>query len=164
MTSERFRVRNGNAGDLKAILAVEREIAEAPHWMEYEYVAILSNGKAEGLVRRRLFVAEADGRLLGFGVGKVFGAGKDCVAELESVVVTQAARRIGVGRVLCAEVISWSKDQTAMALELEVRVGSSGAIALYSSLGFGVVGRRPGYYHEPVEDALLMRLDLTEDE
>jgi ribosomal-protein-alanine N-acetyltransferase len=51
-----------------------------------------------------------------------------------------------------------------MALELEVRAGSIGAIALYSSVGFVVAGRRRDYYREPVEDALLMRLDLTVDE
>jgi ribosomal-protein-alanine N-acetyltransferase len=165
MTSERFRVRRGNAADLKAVAAVEREVAEAPHWVEYEYAAILrTDGEVQGLVRRRLFVAEVGCRLLGFAVGKVFGSGGDCVAELESVVVAQAARRIGIGRALCGEVVSWSKDQTAMALELEVRAGSVGAIALYSSVGFVVAGRRRRYYREPVEDALLMRLDLTEDE
>lgn len=165
MTSDEFRVRTGDAADLKAVVAVEREAAEAPHWVEDEYVAILStDGGVEGLVRRRLFVAETDGKLLGFAVGKVFGSGGDCVAELESVVVAEAARRIGVGRALCGEVVSWSKGQTAMALELEVRAGSIGAIALYSSVGFVVAGRRRGYYREPVEDALLMRLDLTQDE
>jgi ribosomal-protein-alanine N-acetyltransferase len=46
------------------------------------------------------------------------------------------------------------------ALELEVRAGSGGAIALYAGLGFVVAGRRAGYYREPEEDALLMRLDL----
>ena len=45
-------------------------------------------------------------------------------------------------------------------MELEVRAGSVGAIALYEGLGFVVVGRRRGYYREPVEDALLMRLEL----
>jgi ribosomal-protein-alanine N-acetyltransferase len=32
--------------------------------------------------------------------------------------------------------------------------------ALYAGLGFVVAGRRVGYYREPVEDALLMRLEL----
>jgi ribosomal-protein-alanine N-acetyltransferase len=50
------------------------------------------------------------------------------------------------------------------ALELEVRAGSGGAIALYAGLGFVVAGRRVGYYREPVEDALLMRLDLDKDQ
>jgi [ribosomal protein S18]-alanine N-acetyltransferase len=45
-------------------------------------------------------------------------------------------------------------------VELEVRAGSAGAIALYERLGFVAVGRRPGYYRSPVEDAVLMRLEV----
>jgi [ribosomal protein S18]-alanine N-acetyltransferase len=45
---------------------------------------------------------------------------------------------------------------------LEVRVGNLGAIALYSSLGFGVDGRRRDYYPAANgrEDALLMSRTL----
>jgi ribosomal-protein-alanine N-acetyltransferase len=42
-----------------------------------------------------------------------------------------------------------------------VRAGSAGAIALYERLGFVAVGRRPGYYRSPVEDAVLMRLEVA---
>jgi ribosomal-protein-alanine N-acetyltransferase len=35
-----------------------------------------------------------------------------------------------------------------------------GAIPLYERLGFVAVGRRPGYYRSPVEDAVLMRLEV----
>jgi ribosomal-protein-alanine N-acetyltransferase len=61
---------------------------------------------------------------------------------------------------LCAAVVDWCGELGAAALELEVRAGSVGAIALYTGLGFVGIGRRAGYYREPVEDALLMRLDL----
>jgi len=46
-------------------------------------------------------------------------------------------------------------------MELEVWAGSVGAMALYQGLGFVAAGRRVGYYLKPVEDALLMRLDLS---
>jgi ribosomal-protein-alanine N-acetyltransferase len=114
-----------------------------------------------GGVRRCFFVAEAEGLLLGFAVGKVIGLNVEGVAELESVAVEAAARRRGVGRALCAAVAEWCGERGAAALELEVRAGSAGAIALYGGLGFLVAGRRVGYYLEPAEDALLMRLDLT---
>lgn len=164
MTAHGFRVRVGDGADLAGVLDLEREAEEAPHWAKSEYDAILNaNRVVEGSVRRRLFVAEGGSRLLGFAVGKVLGNGADAVAELESIVVLEAVRRIGIGRALCGAVVSWSKAQTAMALELEVRAGSAGAIALYSSLGFVATGRRGGYYRAPVEDALLMRLDLAKD-
>jgi ribosomal-protein-alanine N-acetyltransferase len=156
-----FRVRVAAAGDLARVVELERAIAEAPHWGDGEYAAIANADRdSDGAVRRCLFVTEADGRLVGFAVGKVIGSGEGSLAELESVAVEAAARRGGVGRALCQAVVDWSRDQGAGAVELEVRAGSVGGIALYSGLGFVVVGRRAGYYRGPLEDAVLMRLEL----
>jgi ribosomal-protein-alanine N-acetyltransferase len=47
-------------------------------------------------------------------------------------------------------------------MQLEVRAGGAGAIALYEGLGFTVTGRRRGYYREPAEDALLMEMELRD--
>jgi ribosomal-protein-alanine N-acetyltransferase len=164
-------VRVGSAADLVGVVALERGVAEAPHWGEAEYAVTV--GSKEGadadvrdFVQRRLVVAEVEGRLVGFAVGKVVGVGRDSVGELESVVVEGAARRGGVGRALCEAVVEWVRVQGAAAMELEVRAGSTGAIALYSGLGFVAVGRRRAYYSAvdergQREDALLMRLELA---
>jgi [ribosomal protein S18]-alanine N-acetyltransferase len=120
-------------------------------------------GGGTGLVRRCFFVAEMDERLVGFSVGKMIGA-IGGVGELESVAVDAETRRLGVGRRLCAAVISWCRELGAEGVELEVRSGSEGAIALYRELGFVAVGRRGGYYREPAEDALLMQLELAGSE
>lgn len=148
-------VRVGVAGDLAEVIALERATAEAPHWNEAEYVALVGGG--EGYVRRCLFVAEADAAVIGFAVGEVAGDR----AELESVAVDLQSRSRGVGGALCESVIDWCREAGAVAVELEVRASSAGAIRLYQGLGFAVVGRRPGYYNGPVEDAVLMRLNLT---
>lgn len=162
MSGQGFRVRMGDAADLAPVVVLEQKTAKAPHWAESEYAAILNaDGEAGAPVRRRLFVAEADCRLLGFAVGKVFGSGADGVAELENLVVEEAARRIGIGNALCGAVFAWCRTQKMTTLELEVRAGSAGAIALYSGLGFVVAGLRGGYYRDPADDALLMRLDLS---
>jgi ribosomal-protein-alanine N-acetyltransferase len=162
MRVEGFRVRVAEAPDLAAVVALERTIVEAPHWAEGEYAAMVrADREVDGVVRRCFFVAEAEGQLLGFAVGKVIGLDAEGVAELESVAVEGAARRRGVGKALCTAVAQWCRGQGVAALELEVRAGSAGAIALYTGLGFDVVGRREGYYREPLEDALLMRLDLS---
>ena len=78
------------------------------------------------------------------------------------VAVSVPARRGGVGRALCEAVVRWCRERGATEVELEVRAGSAGAIALYAGLGFLAVGRRAGYYLDPVEDALLMQLRLAE--
>jgi len=161
MSVEGFCVRVAEAEDVVGVVALERGIAEAPHWAEGEYAAMVHVVEADSAVRRCFFVAEGKERLLGFAVGKVIGVDAGSAAELESVAVQADARRGGIGRALCEAVAVWCGEQGVRALELEVRVGSGGAIALYTGLGFIVVGRRVGYYRGPVEDALLMRLDLS---
>ena len=144
-------VRRGRVGDVAAVVALERGVAEAPHWAEGEYRAAV---EAEG--RRVLFVAEVAGEVVGFAVGAVVAG----VGELESVVVEAPWRRGGVGKGLCEAVVGWCREAGAEAVELEVRAGSVGAIAMYEGMGFVRVGARRGYYREPVEDAVLMRLGL----
>jgi ribosomal-protein-alanine N-acetyltransferase len=86
--------------------------------------------------------------------------GEELKGELESVAVADAARRMGVGSALCRAVREWCEQQGAGAIELEVRSASVGAVALYERLGFVRFGRRARYYRNPVDDALLLRLEL----
>lgn len=159
MSAGELRVRSAKAADLDAVILLERAVVEAPHWGEAEYRAIA--GVGVGGVRRCLLVGEMGQRLAGFAVGKVVGTDGDAVGELESVAVEGSARRVGVGRALCWAVVEWCRAEGASEVELEVRVGSAGAIGLYEALGFVAVGRRKGYYRGPAEDALLMRLELA---
>lgn len=144
------------AGDIAAVLALEKGIAEAPHWSESDYAVILSG---EGL-RRCLLIAELGGEIAGFAVSKLIHAESETLAELESVVVRSTMRRRGIGQALCHAVGEWCRAQGATELELEVRAGNAGAVGLYRRLGFEPTGLRRAYYREPVEDALLMRLKL----
>ena len=41
-------------------------------------------------------------------------------------------------------------------MTLEVRPSNAAAIALYTSFGFRDTGRRPGYYQDNGEDAIIM--------
>jgi ribosomal-protein-alanine N-acetyltransferase len=165
MSSARYWVRAGRVEDLIVVMRLEKATPEAPHWAESEYAAIVSaDNSAEVSVRRRLFVAESEAGLLGFAVGKVLVSGTLRLAELESVAVSSLMRRAGVGRALCEAVIRWGWELGAEEMELEVRAGSVGAVALYRGLGFVAVGEREGYYRDPPEDALLMQLKLAGDE
>lgn len=150
-------VRLAMEADLAGVLALERETAEAPHWAEAEYRAALPDG---GGVRRCLLVAEVEGRLAGFAVGKVAAGAEGLVGELESVAVADSERRRGVGRALCLVVVMWCRHEGARTIELEVRAQGVAAIGLYEGLGFREVGRRRGYYRGPVDDAVLMEMGL----
>ena len=151
----RSRVRPATARDLPAIVGLERSIPELPHWNEAEYERYLQVDT--GVERCLLVVEEAqEGRVTGFAAALVHVA--TATGDLESVAVLPGCRRAGLGRLLCAAALDWCRRRGAAAVELEVRAGSEGALALYRSLGFMAVGRRPGYYGNPVDDAVLMSL------
>ena len=63
-------------------------------------------------------------------------------------------RRLGVG--LMAWVMEEALRRGATRATLEVRESNEAARRLYASLGFEVVARRPQYYSQPVEDALIL--------
>lgn len=101
-------------------------------------------------------VAEENGEVLGYvGMHVVFGEG-----YMDNLAVFPHARRKGVGRELVETLIVWLKQHDGLFLTLEVRLSNQAAISLYQSLGFEEAGRRPRFYQEPVEDALLMTLTL----
>lgn len=154
-----IELRLAQASDIDAIVTLERSTESAPHWPLTAYSAILEETES----RRCLIVAYSGEVLAGFAVGLVHPASTDgggCIAELESVVVATAARRAGIGRALCSAVLDWSRSRNATEVVLEVRAASTGVIALYSALGFAETGRRPRYYREPEDTAVLMRLKL----
>jgi ribosomal-protein-alanine N-acetyltransferase len=146
-------VRGARGADIDTVMALERASTSAPHWGLGVYAEIVAGQGAP----RCLFVAERDEGSVGFAVGRM---GPDGVGELESVVVAASARRLGIGRALCRAVMDWCRTHAATEIALEVRAGSVGAIALYEGLGLVRSGRRPQYYRDPEEDAVLMRLPL----
>ena len=148
----KFQLRPARPSDLDAILALERATENAPHWPQSAYAAILEDAAAP----RCLIVAETSDALAGFAVGMI----QQSAAELESVVVAANSRRAGLGRALCDAVLDWCGSHGATEIILEVRAASAGAIALYQSLGFVETARRPRYYRDPQDDAILMSRPL----
>ncbi len=140
--------------DVAAVLEIEREVAQAPHWSEDVYQQIVASG-GEGPQRRCLLVARLRDELVGFAAARVLAD----ESELESIAVRADVRRMGAGRALCGTAIAWAWQQGAGEMILEVRASSAGAQALYRSLGFVTTGLRTGYYARPDEDAMLMRLE-----
>jgi ribosomal-protein-alanine N-acetyltransferase len=152
---ESCQLRRALLTDLEKILALERSSPEAPRWGEAVWRGIFA---PETIVpMRTAFVAECCERIVGFIVASCLGD----VAELESVVVAEEERRQGIGRALCTQVLTWAQGQPADVMELEVRVESAGAQALYRSLGFVEQRRRAQYYRDPVDDAVVMALELN---
>lgn len=101
-------------------------------------------------------VAEEQGRVAGYvGSQSVLDA-----ADMMNIAVAPDFRRQGVGQQLIDALVEHLRRKNVIALLLEVRVSNAAAIALYEKLGFEQVGRRPRYYHNPKEDALILRKEL----
>jgi ribosomal-protein-alanine N-acetyltransferase len=81
-------------------------------------------------------------------------------AELLTLGVALACRRMGVGRMLLRVATDTLRMSGAKRLFLEVEAGNLAALQLYRSLGAIPVGRRPGYYRHGV-DATIFSLALS---
>ena len=154
-------IRPATPHDLTELLVLERDTPTAPHWPTADYKAILEQAAGQTL-RRHLLVATEGPAVTGFAVIRALGHGPQTEAEIESVVVHAQARRQGLGTGLCRALLRWAHGEGAPAVTLEVRARSTGAIHLYTGLGFITTGRRAGYYQHPPDDALLMRCALQQ--
>jgi ribosomal protein S18 acetylase RimI-like enzyme len=92
----------------------------------------------------------------GFAVASVLGP----QAELEMIAVAADCQRGGMARGIFTTLIKNLRSMRAEELLLEVRISNHPALEFYRSQGFKETGRRPRYYSDPVEDAVLMLLPL----
>ena len=78
-------------------------------------------------------------------------------ADMMNIAVDPAYRRQGVAQELVERLVTALMENDVTCLTLEVRASNEPAKALYGKLGFQQVGRRPNYYRNPKEDALILR-------
>lgn len=143
-------IREMKREDVPAIAALEARCFSDP-WSERSIASELDNRLAYWLV------AEDNGVLAGYvGSQSVLDG-----ADMMNLAVTPEYRRQGVGEQLVNKLAEHLRDRGIIALLLEVRVSNAPAIALYEKLGFEQVGRRPRYYTNPREDALILRKELV---
>ncbi len=81
-------------------------------------------------------------------------------AELLLVAVDEAARRHGVADQMLARAEKEAKERGVCRIFLEVRESNEAAKALYERYAFEEAGRRPAFYTDPKEDALIYRKEL----
>ena len=82
-------------------------------------------------------------------------------ADMMNIAVEPAYRRQGIAEGLVERLVSHLALTQVRCLTLEVRASNEPAKALYEKLGFIQVGRRPNYYRNPKEDALILRKEWT---
>lgn len=77
--------------------------------------------------------------------------------DMMNVAVHPDFRRRGIAEALVSALVDNLKKQGSHCLTLEVRASNIPAQTLYEKLGFSLIGKRPRYYHNPREDALILR-------
>lgn len=80
--------------------------------------------------------------------------------HINNVAVRTPYRRRGIGAALLNRVLEEARTRKAKAAFLEVRSANRSAQTLYEKCGFKAIARRPNYYSEPQEDAVVMSLML----
>jgi len=156
-----LRVRPLSVADREAILAIQQASPEAAQWSAEAWLPIFTSVAlaARGESWRTGFVgwvAEAEGKIVGFLVGlQLTGE-----MEILNLAVSLPARRAGVASQLLACAIEQAQRIGAQRLYLEVRASNTGAAAFYKRHGFVGVDRRPNYYADPPEDAMVMARSL----
>ena len=108
-----------------------------------------------------LKVAVKDSRITGYICIRSF---LDATHVMD-IAVVEKHRQQGVGSMLFLEAlreITKAKPETKH-ITLEVRESNAAAIELYKKYGFMETGRRKNYYKDPVEDGIIMGMDLDRD-
>lgn len=76
--------------------------------------------------------------------------------HVNTIAVDDRYRRRGLATHLMTQVMSEAAHRGARRATLEVRASNEAALKLYETLGFAVAARRPNYYTQPEEDALIL--------
>jgi ribosomal-protein-alanine acetyltransferase len=84
--------------------------------------------------------------------------------EILDLAVATKYRRAGHASFLLENFLPEAGQTGAHYIFLEVRESNTPAIALYTKFGFTRAGRRPNYYRDPAEAALLMQRSLSKVE
>lgn len=134
--------------DLDAVVAMELASYDFP-WTRGIFADCLRAGHP-------CWVLCVDEDVAGYGILSV-GAGE---AHVLNICIAPAHRGLGLGRHLLGRLLDVARWSGARSVLLEVRPSNPLAKALYESVGFREIGRRPRYYpaKDGREDAIVMEL------
>lgn len=132
--------------DLTQVMAIEQKSFADPWTLQSFYREIQENPYSRYLVayRQERLVAYIGGWLINDQL------------HITNLAVDPQERGNGLAKKLLDELVRLSRKEGINKATLEVRVSNDAAINLYRKNGFAIVGRRPKYYINNQEDALIM--------
>ena len=142
--------------DLLEVVEIEEQ-SGLSRWGWAAYYAELQGGNRELMLVAKPLGVHADAQQIAGYIVARETAGE---LHINNVAVRDRYRRRGFGALLLGRVLDEARRKRATAAFLEVRNGNSAAQALYQKCGFRAIAKRPNYYSDPAEDAVVMSLDL----
>ena len=139
-----------NESHVASVAAIEKECCGRDAWSEKSVSGELTNALA-------LWLVAVEGECVAGYVGSQTVCNE---TDMMNVAVTADFRRRGIGEQLVTALVEELKAIDSHCLTLEVRASNTPAQAMYEKLGFAEIGRRPRYYQNPKEDALILRKDF----
>ena len=144
-----FQIRKMTLLDLPDVLAIEN-VSFAVPWSAESYLQELKNKWSYNQV------CVNRGKVVGYaGAWVVY---ED--AHITNVAVTGAFRGRGLGRALMMSIEKIIGDKEVKRVLLEVRPSNVVALKLYHSMGYYEIARRPAYYQDNQEEAIVMCKNL----
>ncbi len=134
--------------DAKALSDIEKEGFGKNAWTEADFIETTAIDYAYYLVAER----RPGGEIVG-----VCGYRDMCgEADITNVCVILGMRRRGIAERLLRSLMEYGLSHGVTEFTLEVRAKNAEAIKLYEKLGFRSEGKRPNFYENPKDDAIIM--------
>jgi len=146
-----YRIRSAVSADAESLVGIERRSFSDP-WSEASFREALTSPWTFRLI------ADTGRGVAGYLIGREVAA----TGEVLNLAVAPEFRRRGIGGALLGAGLTAFRRRRVDEVFLEVRESNLSAQALYLGHGFRPVGQRSSYYRNPREDALVLRLEMTQ--
>ncbi|MGT2772715.1 ribosomal protein S18-alanine N-acetyltransferase [Streptococcus infantarius] len=125
-----------------AVYEILSDVYPVSPWSEKQILSDMQQDNVD------YFFVKKDEKIVGFlAISQLAGE-----LEITNIAIKKAYQGHCLGSQLLANL-----DHVDFPIFLEVRASNTPAQALYKKCGFGIIGKRKQYYHEPVEDAIIMK-------
>jgi ribosomal-protein-alanine N-acetyltransferase len=146
-----------NPVDINPIMEIERRSFAWP-WNRVSFLGELTNRHAYSYM-----VKLSDNTYADKVIAYIFFRQIKAELHILKIAVTPDWRSKGVASGLLKKCFTTGLKRGATSAFLEVRPSNASAMALYRKKGFRLIGRRPNYYADTREDALVLMKNLKED-
>ena len=147
-----MNIRRMTVDDIPQVIAIDQASFSLP-WPERSFRFEVTDNPYS-----RAWVAESDGKIIGMIVAWLLVD----EAHIATIATHPDFRRQGIaGRLLMNALFEMKREGADHAVR-EVRDGNAAAQQMYRKFGFIESGRRPHYYRDNGEDAILMTLTALE--